>query len=55
MLTKTMHILLVTDVGYLSDMHIARSQTGYLFTCKGAAISWRSKKQSTIVTSSNHA
>ncbi|XP_059627289.1 secreted RxLR effector protein 161-like [Cornus florida] len=28
------------DAGYLSDPHTARSQTGYLFTCGGTAISW---------------
>ena len=28
------------DSGYLSDPHKARSQTGYLFTCGGTAISW---------------
>ncbi|XP_059282108.1 secreted RxLR effector protein 161-like [Lycium ferocissimum] len=41
--------------GYLSDPHKARSQTGYLFTCGGTAISWRSTKQSIVATSSNHA
>jgi len=30
------------------------SQTGYLFTCGGTAISWRSVKQTIIATSSNH-
>ena len=43
------------DAGYLSDPHKARSQTGYLFTCGGTAISWRSTKQSIVATSSNHA
>ena len=43
------------DAGYLSDPHKARSQTGYIFTCGGAAISWRSQKQTLIATSSNHA
>ena len=28
--------------GYLSDPHKVRSQTGYVFTCGGTAISWRS-------------
>ncbi|KAL0561639.1 hypothetical protein IC582_002079 [Cucumis melo] len=40
---------------YLSDPHKARSQTSYLFTCGGTAISWRSIKQTMTVTSSNHA
>ncbi|KAL0543958.1 hypothetical protein IC582_019068 [Cucumis melo] len=43
------------DAGYLSDPHKARSQTGYLFTCGGTAISWRSVKQTMTATSSNHA
>ena len=43
------------DAGYLSDPHKARSQTGYLFTYGGTAISWQSTKQSIIATSSNHA
>ncbi|KAL4020715.1 hypothetical protein IC575_019496 [Cucumis melo] len=42
------------DAGYLSDPYKARSQTGYLFTCGGTAISWRSVKQTIMVTSSNH-
>ncbi|XP_070031524.1 secreted RxLR effector protein 161-like [Nicotiana tomentosiformis] len=32
------------DAGYLSDSDRARSQTGYVFTCGGTAISWRSTK-----------
>jgi hypothetical protein len=43
------------DAGYLSDPHKGRSQTGYLFTCGGTAISWRSTKQTLAVASSNHA
>jgi hypothetical protein len=43
------------DAGYLSDPHKARSQTGYLFTYGGTAISWRSTKQTLTATSSNHA
>ncbi|XP_060216728.1 secreted RxLR effector protein 161-like [Lycium barbarum] len=43
------------DAGYLSDPHKGRSQTGYLFTCGGTAISWRSTKQTMVATSSNHA
>ena len=43
------------DAGYLSDPHNGRSQTGYLFTCGGTAISWRSVKQTITATSSNHA
>ena len=40
--------------GYLSDPHKARSQTGYVFTYNGTAISWRSTKQTIVATSSNH-
>ncbi|KAL5542384.1 hypothetical protein UlMin_010094 [Ulmus minor] len=43
------------DAGHLSDPHKARSQTGYVFTCGGTAISWRSQKQTLVATSSNHA
>ena len=43
------------DAGCLSDPHKPRSQTGYVFTCGGTVISWRSQKQTLVVTSSNHA
>ncbi|KAG7559105.1 Reverse transcriptase RNA-dependent DNA polymerase [Arabidopsis thaliana x Arabidopsis arenosa] len=43
------------DEGYLSDPHNAKSQTGYVFTHGGTAISWRSMKQTITTTSSNHA
>ena len=42
------------DAGYLSKPHKARSQTGYVFSCNGAAISWKSYKKTIAVTSSNH-
>ena len=42
------------DAGYLSDPHNGRSQTGYVFTYGGTAISWRSMKQTIAATSSNH-
>ena len=42
------------DAGYLSDLHKARSQTGYVFNYNGTAISWRSVKQTMVATSSNH-
>jgi hypothetical protein len=42
------------DAGYLSDPHNAKSQTGYVFTYGDTAISWRSKKQTLVATSSNH-
>ncbi|XP_048496377.1 secreted RxLR effector protein 161-like [Beta vulgaris subsp. vulgaris] len=43
------------DVGYLSDPHNARSETGYVFTSGGTAVSWHSMKQTIAATSSNHA
>ncbi|KAL0549877.1 hypothetical protein IC582_014367 [Cucumis melo] len=43
------------DAGYLSDPHKGISQIGYLFTCGGTAISWRSVKQTMTATSSSHA
>ena len=46
---------LVADAEYLSDPHNGRSQTGYVFMCGGASISWCSMKQTIAATSSNHA
>ena len=43
-----------TDAGYKSDPHKARSQIGYVFCYNGTVISWRSTKQTLIVTSTNH-
>jgi hypothetical protein len=43
-----------TDAGYLSDPHNARSQTGFVFLQGGAAISWKSSKQTLVATSTNH-
>ena len=42
------------NVGYISDPHKGRSQTGYVFNCNGTVISWRSVKQTMVATSSNH-
>ena len=42
------------DARYLSNPHKGNSQTGYVFNCNGIAISWRSVKQTMVVTSSNH-
>lgn len=42
------------DAGYLFDPHKARSQIGYIFTCGGTAIPWRSVKQTLTATSSNY-
>ena len=43
-----------TDADYLLDRHKTRSQIEYVFTCDGTAISWRSQKQTLIVTASSH-
>ena len=42
------------DVGYLSDPHKGRSQSGYVFTIENAVISWRSRKQTLVATLTNH-
>ena len=42
------------NAGFLSDPHKVRYQTGYLFTCKNTAISWRSVKQTLVATFLNH-
>src|SRR3954469_3001984 len=42
------------DVGYLSDPHTSKSQTGYVFLCGGTAVSWKSSKQSLVSTSMIH-
>ncbi|KAL6340336.1 hypothetical protein AAG906_040773 [Vitis piasezkii] len=39
---------------YLSDPYKGKSQTWYVFNYNGTAISWRSIKQTMVVTSSNH-
>ena len=41
------------DVGYMSDSYNTRSQTGFVFLCGGAAISWWSVKQTLVVASTN--
>ena len=43
-----------TNARYLSYQHKANSQTRYVFNCNGTVISWRSFKQTIMVTSSNH-
>jgi hypothetical protein len=42
------------DAGYLSDPQNGRSQTEFVFLHGGTAISWKSVKQTFIVTSTNH-
>ena len=38
------------DAGYMSDPHNAISQTGFVFLCGGATISW----QTLVATPTNH-
>jgi hypothetical protein len=42
------------DVGYMSDPHNARSQTGFVFLHGGTTISWKSSKETLVATSTNH-
>ena len=42
------------DARYLSDPHKTQYQIRYAFTCRNVAISWRSVKQTMIITFSNH-
>ncbi|XP_074352262.1 secreted RxLR effector protein 161-like [Apium graveolens] len=51
---STSQLIGYVDAGYLSDPHFDKSQTGYVFTYCGAAISWKSTKQTTVATSTNH-
>ncbi|XP_074369756.1 uncharacterized protein LOC141711251 [Apium graveolens] len=51
---STSQLIGYADAGYLSDPHFGKSQTGYVFTYCDAAISWKSTKQTTVATSTNH-
>ncbi|XP_074369963.1 secreted RxLR effector protein 161-like [Apium graveolens] len=51
---STSQLIEYADTGYLSDPHFGKSQTGYVFTYCDAAISWKSTKQTTVATSTNH-
>ncbi|CAA0824960.1 cysteine-rich RLK (RECEPTOR-like protein kinase) 8, partial [Striga hermonthica] len=44
-----------TDSGFQSDKDDFKSMSGYLFTLNGAAVSWKSSKQETIVDSTTEA
>ncbi|KAJ9544952.1 hypothetical protein OSB04_024659 [Centaurea solstitialis] len=52
-----MYAMLCTrpDVGYSTDKDDFRSQSGYVFTLNGGAISWKSSKQNTIADSTTEA
>jgi hypothetical protein len=43
------------DSGFRTDPSAGKSQTGYIFLKCGAPISWKSTKQTTTATSTNHA
>jgi hypothetical protein len=43
------------DAGYKSDYVSGKSQGGFVFKMSGAAISWKSKKQTLVATSTAHA
>jgi len=43
------------DAWFLSNPNKGQSRTGYLFMCGNLAITWRSTKQTLVITSSNHA
>ncbi|XP_074326895.1 uncharacterized protein LOC141664839 [Apium graveolens] len=51
---STSQLIGYADAGYLLDPHFGKSQTGYVFTYCDAAISWKSTKQTTVATSTNH-
>lgn len=53
--SKDFNLVGFADAGYLSDMTRSRSQTGYVFTTMGAAVAWRSSKQSISATSTSNA
>ena len=44
-----------SDSDYANDLQFARSTTGYVFTLNGAAISWKSRRQTTTATASEEA
>src|SRR3954464_10575859 len=41
-----------TDASWNTDLDDSKSQSGYVFTFNGAAVSWRSAKQSVVARSS---
>lgn len=49
-----LELLGYADVGFWSDPHNGKSQTGYLLTSGDITISWRSVKQIITTTPSNH-
>ena len=44
-----------TDADWGGDKDTSRSTSGYLFTFSGGAITWKTKKQSTVALSSTEA
>ena len=43
------------DASYNTDPDDSKSQSGYVFILNGAAVSWRSSKQSVVATSTTEA
>lgn len=52
--TRADTLVCYSNAGYLSDPHNAISQNGYVFLFSGTNFSWRSVKQTTVTTSTNH-
>ena len=44
-----------SNIGFLSDPHVGKSQTSYVFLLGGTMISWQSTKLTLAATSSKHA
>ena len=44
-----LHVKGYTDANFQSDRDDSKSQSGYVFTLNGGAVSWKSSKQETIV------
>ena len=44
-----------SDASFQTDKDDSRSQSGYIFTLNGAAVSWKSSKQSTVADSTTEA
>ena len=53
--TETIHIKTYSDAEYASDKENRRSRTGYAIQVLGGLVSWQSKSQQTIATSTTEA
>ena len=52
--TTSLGLVGYTNTRYKSDPHKTRFQIGYLFFYNGTVISWRTTKQTLVLTSTNH-